>query len=244
MTMTYITLIRGLKNASCLLMFLSLCLVSCDSGDIIPKTIVYGKDGRTARLTGTIMGLDRWSSKYSLRIASFNEESDSPLLSKVVTAEADGKVDLLLSQISDDATKVELCVLDRLRHRVFTLIERDITNVSDTVRMDVGTMDASMFDMLQDKLFDERCISCHRNGENPSGQLCLTKGKSYAALVNRPSYKYDDRILVKPNDGLNSVLYQLMESNLTEWRMPHADIIKEENIRLFIRDWIDNGAKE
>lgn len=42
----------------------------------------------------------------------------------------------------------------------------------------------------------------------------------------------------------DSVLYQLMVENLQDWRMPHADIIKEENIKTFIKDWIDNGAKE
>ena len=237
---------RGLKNKSfCLLLsFCMVWLVSCDSGDIVPKSVEYSQEGRTAQLTGTITGLDGWSSKYTLRVASFNEDGDSPILSKVVTSDADGKVNMLLSHISDDATKVELCVLDRLRHRVFTLQEIDITNVSDTVHMDVGTLDASMFGLLQKKVFDERCISCHRNSENPSGQLNLTVGKSYASLVGKASYKYDDRILVKPYDGANSVLYQLMESNLEEWRMPHADIIKEENIRLYIRDWIDNGAKE
>lgn len=53
-----------------------------------------------------------------------------------------------------------------------------------------------------------------------------------------------DRMLVEPYDGQNSVLCQLMVENLQDWRMPHADIIKEENIKTFIKDWIDNGAKE
>ena len=51
-------------------------------------------------------------------------------------------------------------------------------------------------------------------------------------------------MLVEPYNGQNSVLYQLMVENLQDWRMPHADIIKEENIKTFIKDWIDNGAKE
>lgn len=87
-----------------------------------------------------------------------------------VEYEKGGNVDLVLSGISNDATKVEVCVLDRLRHRVFTLKQLDITNVSDT---------------------------------------------AYIQL-----------------------------DNLQDWRMPHADIIKEENIKTFIKDWIDNGAKE
>ena len=87
-----------------------------------------------------------------------------------VEYEKGGNVDLVLSGISNDATKVEVCVFDRLRHRVFTLKQLDITNVSDT---------------------------------------------AYIQL-----------------------------DNLQDWRMPHADIIKEENIKTFIKDWIDNGAKE
>lgn len=219
-------------------------LGACDSGDIRPKSLTYNHNGRTAKLTGTITGLENWSSKYSLRIASFDDENDYPIVSKVVTADNDGNVNTILSNISDNATKVELCILDRLRHRVFTLRSIDIVNITDTAYMDVGNLDASMFCILQSKLFDERCVSCHRNSANPSGQLNLTQGKSYASLVNKSSYKYDDRILVKPYDGANSVLYMLMENNLEEWRMPHADIIKEENIKSYIKDWIDNGAKE
>ena len=69
------------------------------------------------------------------------------------------------------------CVLDRLRHRVFTLKQLDITNVSDTAYIQLDNLSPSMF-------------------------------------------------------------------NLQDWHMPHADIIKEENIKTFIKDWIDNGAKE
>ena len=93
-----------------------------------------------------------------------------PILSKLISTDENGNVDLVLSGISNDATKVEVCVFDRLRHRVFTLKQLDITNVSDT---------------------------------------------AYIQL-----------------------------DNLQDWRMPHADIIKEENIKTFIKDWIDNGAKE
>lgn len=44
--------------------------------------------------------------------------------------------------------------------------------------------------------------------------------------------------------GAGQRVYQQMVENLQDWRMPHADIIKEENIKTFIKDWIDNGAKE
>lgn len=231
--------IRNLLFALCVL-----TLWACDSGDIYPQTHVYNQNGRTVVLTGKVTGLDDWSAKYSLRIASFNDEDDSPILSKLISTDENGNVDLVLSGISNDATKVEVCVLDRLRHRVFTLKQLDITNVSDTAYIQLDNLSASMFNLLQTEVFDIRCISCHRNSANPSGQLNLTTGKSYAALVGKPSYKFADRMLVEPYDGQNSVLYQLMVENLQDWRMPHADIIKEENIKTFIKDWIDNGAKE
>lgn len=231
--------IRNILFALCVL-----TLWACDSGDIYPKTHVYNQNGRTVVLTGKVTGLDDWSAKYSLRIASFNDEDDSPILSKLISTDENGNVDLVLSGISNDATKVEVCVLDRLRHRVFTLKQLDITNVSDTAYIQLDNLNASMFNLLQTEVFDIRCISCHRNSANPSGQLNLTTGKSYAALVGKSSYKFSDRMLVEPYDGQNSVLYQLMVENLQDWRMPHADIIKEENIKTFIKDWIDNGAKE
>jgi len=222
----------------------ALTFCSCDEGDIVPPAVQYNKDGRTVRLSGKIKGLDNWSSEYSLRVASFKEGSQTPVLSKVVTAGADGVVDLRMTGISEDATKVELCVLDRLRRRVFTLSEVDITSVRDTVYMDVGTLDGSMFGIMQTQVFDNLCIGCHRDGTNPSAQLTLTQGKSYASLVGRPSYKDNGTVLAKPYDSGNSVLYQLLVSSPAEWHMPHADIVKETSVKEFIREWIESGCPE
>lgn len=220
----------------------ALLLCGCDEGDINPSSIQYNKDGRSVRLKGNIKGLDQWSSKYSLRLASFDDDSSYPILSKEVSASEDGTVDMRMTGISDDATKVELCVLDRLRRRVFTLKEVDITSVSDTVYMDVGTLDGSMFGVMQTQVFDNLCIGCHRDGENPSAQLTLTQGKSYASLVNKASYKDNGAILAKPYDSGSSVLYQLMVSSLQEWHMPHKDIIKESSVKEYIREWIESGC--
>lgn len=223
-------------------MAVSCHIVSCDEGDIRPNIIRYNQNGRTVCLSGKMAGLDAWSSKFSLRIASFNNESDYAILSKVVTADRDGNVDLMLTGISDDATRVDLCVLDRLRQKVFTIAETDITAVSDTAYMDVGVVDASMFGIMQTQIFDKLCVGCHRDGTNPSGQLTLTAGNSYAALVGRHSYKYEDRILVRPGDAPSSVLYRLLISNPEEWHMPHADIVKETSAKEYVREWISGGA--
>jgi hypothetical protein len=50
-----------------------------------------------------------------------------------------------MSGITDEVTTVELCVINKLRKRIVSLVAMECTEIADTILMDAGTVDASMF---------------------------------------------------------------------------------------------------
>ena len=209
-------------------------LCACDDGRIYPETS-SSAEGKTVVMEGVLEGFDSWSSNYHVSIAGFEEADDEyASVSKVITASdiKDGKALVELSGIKDNVKLVRLCVLDRLRRHIVGFKEVEISDATEPVKMDVGTIDISMFNAIQQSFFN----------------TTLTDGKSYQALVDVDSKKVEDKKLVETNNANNSVLHMVLNQQAVEGiSMAHRDLVSEKNevtLLPLIDSWINNGAKE
>ncbi len=228
----------------------SLGFSSCDDGRIYPEnkeTI----EGKTVVLEGVLNGMNGWASNYRISIAGFeNADDEYASVTKTITASdvKDGKVSVELSGIKSDVNVVRLCILDRLRRHIVTFKEVDISDATETVKMDVGTIDISMLNAIQMAYFNTTCANCHGASNRAAAGLYLTEGKSYGALVGVDSKKVEGKKLVEANNASNSVLHMVLHQEAVEnIHMSHYDLVSEDqrqDILPLIDSWINNGAKE
>ena len=239
------------KNPIIILWALTVCLLSaCDDGRIYPETAATA-EGKTVVMEGVLNGLDNWSSNYRVSIAGFEDANDEyASVSKVITTSdiKDGKTTVELSGLKSEIKLVRLCILDRLRRHIVTFSEVDVSNATEPVKMDVGTVNISMFNAIQQNYFNTTCANCHGASNRAAAGLYLTEGKSYNALVGADSRKVEGKKLVEPNNAANSVLHMVLNQQSVEGiSMDHYDLVSEKNkltILPLIDSWINNGAKE
>ena len=225
-------------------------LSSCDDGRIYPETAIL-PEGRSVTLTGVLNGIDSWPGGYRLSISGFeNADDEYADVSKVISASdlTDGKVTVELSGIKENITVVRLCILDRLRRHIYSFKDIDVSAVSEPVMVNVGTIDVSMFNVIQQSFFSTTCANCHGASNRAAAGLYLTEGRSYAALVGIDSKKVAGKKLVEANNVKNSVLHMVLNQQAVEGiSMDHRDLVSEKNeltILPVIDTWIGNGAKE
>lgn len=233
-----------------LLGLVMLNVTSCDDGRIYPESATTA-EGKTVVMEGVLNGLDSWTSNYRVSIAGFEDANDEyASVSKVITASdiKDGKATVELSALQSDIKIVRLCILDRLRRHIVTFKEVDVSNATETVKMEVGTVNISMFNAIQQNYFNTTCANCHGASNRAAAGLYLTEGKSYEALVDADSKKVEGLKLVEPNNAANSVLHMVLNQQSVEGiSMDHRDLVSEKNeltILPLIDNWINNGAKE
>ena len=221
--------------------------VACDDGPIQENTITF-KEGRVVKLTGTLSGLANWPDEYSVAVAGFDGTDEYAVISKAIPKNEDGKVEIVLSGISDEVTNVQLCVLDRLRRHVMTFQQMELEQTRDTMYLEAGTVDASMFNAIQMSFLSTTCANCHGASNHAAAGLYLTEGKSYEALVGKPSKKVSGVNMVEPGDANASLLHTILHQETVEGiSMTHRDRVSEKNeqsILPLIDSWINNGAKE
>ena len=225
-------------------------LYACDDGRIYPETNTSA-EGKTVVMEGVLEGFDSWSSNYRVSIAGFEEADDEyATVSKVITASdiKDGKALVELSGIKDNVKLVRLCILDRLRRHIVDFKEVDISDATEPVKMDIGTIDISMFNAIQQNFFNTTCANCHGASNRAAAGLFLTEGKSYQALVDVVSKKVEGKKLVETINAANSVLHMVLNQQSVEGiSMDHRDLVSEKNeetLLPLIDSWINNGAKE
>ena len=230
-----------------LLGLVALTMTSCDDGRIYEKSIAY-KEGRVVKLTGTLTGLANWTDEYSVAIAGFDGTDDYAVISKAIPKSTDGQISIVLSGINDEVTSVQLCVLDRLRRVVMSFRDMELQQTRDTMYLDAGTVDVSMLNAIQQAYFNTTCANCHGASNRAAAGLYLTEGRSYGALVGKPSTKVEGINIVEPGSTSNSLLHVILHQEAVEGiSMTHRDLVSEQNeqkILPLIDSWINNGAKD
>lgn len=230
---------KRMMMAACL----TVVIASCDDGRLYEKPVILPEEGRVVKLTGNLSGISEWANGYSVVVAGFTDESEYAVISKSVTASAAGKTEVVLSGIKEDVQRVELCVINRLRKRILTLRSADLS-ASDTIRLEVGTMNVGMYATIQEQLFNTTCTSCHGASTFAGASLYLTEEKSYDALVGEPSQLVNDKLLVEPGNADASILYQTIATRISAtWRQDHSNMVMNTTMRDIVKDWI-NGIKE
>ena len=221
-------------------------ITSCDDGRIYEKTETLSEEGRTLKMSGKINGISKWPDGYSVVVAGFSDESEYAVVTKTIPAVEDDEIQVTMTGVSDKVTTIELCVINKLRKRVISFQSMDdLTAVDDTILMDVGTVNVGMYHGIQEKVFNTTCAHCHGGSSSAAANLYLTEGKSYEALVNRPSKKVDGMLLVKPGSAQESVLHTLLNTTISStWGYDHSKEIVSSPILTLIDDWINNGAQE
>lgn len=224
------------------------CQTSCDDGLIHEEESTAEHTGYTVKLTGRITGVKTWVSSYNLVLAAFSESSEYAIVQQRIPQTAANGTTLTIYDVDASANTVELCVTDILRRRVLTLKSMDITteaDPSDTLTIDVGDIDASMFSAIQMGVFNSTCANCHGGSSSPAANLYLTEGNAYSNLVNVASTRVSEGVRVIPGDAANSVLHKVISpNNAAGLGFSHSGMIAEEEVLNLIDAWIDGGAKE
>ncbi len=221
-------------------------LSACDDGSIY-KNVDVDTSGRSVKLNAQVTGLGDWPEDYMIALAGFVEGSDYAAITKELRADANGNVAMVMNNIPDKVNSVQLCVLDRLRRHVLTLKEADIEGIRDTIRMDLGTYDVSMFGAIQQQFLNTTCVNCHGASNHSAAGLNLTEGKAYADMVGVDSKRVSGHKIVAAGDAANSVLHMVLNQESVDGiSMAHFDLVSEQNAKTIlpiIDSWINNGAK-
>lgn len=231
---------------------LLLSLSACDDGRI-EETMhnVSTEKGRIVKLTGQLSGISTWDNAYSLAVAGYNETSSYAVISKTLPVNLpDGAaIEWTMTGVVDEVKTIKLCAIDKLRRSVadFVILTQDnwSTSIDDTIHLDLGTLNVSMFSAIQKEVFNVKCASCHGQSTFAGAGLYLTEDKSYDALVNKASKSQPSILLVQPKDADNSFLYHVITENGIV-KHDHMDLFseKEENQLELIKKWIENGAQQ
>lgn len=221
-------------------------LSACDDGDI-HNDVDVDTSGRSVKLNAQVTGLSSWPESYVIAIAGFEDGSDYASISKEIKADENGNIAMEMNNIPDKVTSVKFCVLDRLRRFVATLQEADIEGIRDTIHMDLGTMDISMFSTIQKEFLNTTCINCHGASNFSAAGLDLTEGKAFADMVGVDSKRVTGCKIVAPGDTAHSVLHMVLNDESVDGiHMNHFDLVSEANAKTIlpmIDSWINNGAK-
>ena len=227
-------------------------LTSCDDGRLYEEAPLQTVEGRTVNLTAHLWGVGTWpDTEYFLELAGFDEGNEYALISKIVPAPSveGGEVTVQLAGVKDNVTRVELCVLNRLRKRIlsFYTIEASQLKASSTINADAGTLNVGMFPAIQAQVFNTTCVHCHGGAESAAAGLYLTEGRSHAAMVGVLSRKVAGMNIVEPGKADESVLYQAIATDVSikeSWKYNHTAEVVNADILTMIRTWINQGAKE
>lgn len=222
---------------------------SCDDGRIPEKEIIVTEKGRVVKLTADLVGLDNWHSDYDVVLAGFTENSSYSAIAKdlSISVTDNGHVEMVMSGIGDNVRTLEVCVSNSIRERIATFYSMEAPATTDTIRMDIGTLNVSMYDAIQKNIFTDKCIQCHGAGSGkPAAGLHLTEDRSYADLYGCASTILPGVQRVNPGKSDESILYNILTTDMSAgWAIDHSQLMStDENLLTFVKNWIDNGAKE
>lgn len=238
-----------MKFASYIAMLATAAVLSaCDEGNIYPETSGIDRGGATAKFVGYIANADSWPSQYTLSIAAFSDDSDYAKTAKNISVDDDGYASVTLTGIDVSYATVEVCVISKLRARVYTFLSVELSEYQegDTICFEPSeAIETDMFDCVQSVVFENNCTRCHGGNGYYAGDLNLTEGNSYSALVNVASTRdADGALLVVPSYPDSSYLYRVICGEEDEvLGMTHYDILSNDYVATqLVKNWISAGA--
>lgn len=220
-------------------------MTACDDGKIYDDA-KYDNEGYGFSVTmkGDISGCSDYSdgSPYSVALAAFAEGDDYALVAKPV---ADGNGEVTLSGISTEAASVELCLINRLRRRVFTYASIPAADTPDSsLVMEVGAADVDAGTTVEEKVFAASCTQCHCATGKAAARLDLMPGNARQSLVGVASTVAEGACRVVPGNAGASLLWQAVATDATSgWAFNHANLLKDKDID-FIEYWINSGTDD
>ena len=242
-------MMKSRSYTHCMLLVLAL-LAACDSGDIGEKTYFPNNSGQTVKLTATLTGAATWNDNYSVALAGFRDGSNYAVMQHALPASTpDGtRVEVILSNLTGQVGTVEFAITNRLRERIVTL-ERitlaDYAASQDTIRMDLGTVDVSVFGCLQQGILNQACIQCHGGNGRMAGGLDLTPGNAYGNLVDVRS-TLTDMLRIKSGNADASLVWKILnEGGENTIGYNHTEVLSSqfkdnlEEVKNLIREWIN-----
>lgn len=230
--------------------WLSFC--SCDDGAVEEKLQPStSTDTYTICFRANIQGLNTWSGQYTVALACFAPDNDYAEIQKTLHgSDDDEKGDsIILSGVSASASTVEIAIVSPLRKRIATLFSftlPDVCQTEDTVFVDAGIINASMFSSINRCVFqDNNCSRCH-SGSTPAAELNLSPDVAYTNLVNVRSYKSPSSLRVQPGNADSSYLYRIITDENIDSHYAHPGLFTDAPQQAFIeiiKSWINAGAK-
>ena len=218
-----------------------LALCACDDGDVM-ENIKAESSGRTVKIAATVSGIENWPSGYNVVVAGFGDSKYADISKNIFSTTADT---LVLNGIGSNVKTVEICAINRLRERIATFYESDISNNTDTeIFLDAGAVQADMFTAVQKTVFNPTCAQCHGGGTSAAAGMYLTEGKSFESLVNVASSKATDgSVRVVPHDAANSFLFKVVSGTDGTLSFDHSNMILDYKNLQLIEDWINKGIE-
>ncbi len=221
----------------------TLACTGCDDGLIEEKTYAPEHTGYTAKLTAHVTGLESWPEYYDVALAAFGS-SEYSRTQTTVHPDTAGRVSLLLYNIGEEVETVEFCVTNTLRRRILTFARAEVSAaVGDTIYLDAGEVDASMYSAIQ-QVFDNTCAQCHGLSTTAAAGLYLTGERSHADLVGQPATTVEGTRVI-PGDAEASVLHKVINpGNEAGLGFSHEGMINSSATLRLVDEWINAGAKE
>lgn len=223
----------------CVALAAAAAFCSCDDGKIYPKNEdLSGDNGFTVLMKGNISGaLASYEPGLTLVLAAFNEGNEYAVSTKNV---GNGSDDVALTNVSTSVKTVELCLINSLRKRIFTLVSEDVSATSgESVSFEIGDVDASTFSVMQTAVFNKTCSQCHGATGHAAASLSLLPGEAFGNLVGVPSQVVAGELRVSPGNANASTLWQALATDDSEkWSFDHSNLLDEEKSS-FIGSWIN-----
>lgn len=215
----------------------------CDDGKIYPDDSTIEATGLTLTMKGDISGCGQYEgSSFTVALAAFEEGNEFAVVSKNLS---DGSGDITVTNVDRDISTVEVCIINRLRKRIFTLASQSVAGTTGgDIIFNAGDVDVSPFAAISNGIFATTCLQCHGATGTAAAGLDLSPGKAYSDMVNVPSSVADGEMIVSPGNASASTLWQIVATDISDsWRFDHSNLLTSDQSS-FIEFWINNGAHD
>lgn len=229
-------------------------LTACDSGDIYPAqqqtantytvSVVVAFGNVSTVPVARIDDPDKFERK--LVLAAYADGSETPIsLTQIKRTDViENRTDTFKVQyVTEAATTLRLAITDQSNQTIYTLYEVPLSTDYTDVVLDFGYKNLVTFARLQEQLFDQSCITCHKAGGGSAG-LSLDVASSYEMIVNKVSKTDATMDIIEPGSPNVSMMYlRLTDETLGSYNHTTLSTLKENDIEL-LKAWITDGANQ